>query len=211
MDISSSKAGDRILFMIKTKGPASTASLARQLGITPEAARQQVQKLVSEGLIDGRPECRASAGRPRQVWALTAAGFSRFPDAHSQLAVQLLSSVRVAFGDDGLELLLARRDEESLREYRRACGEATDTKTRLHRLAEARTAEGYMARVETDGQDLLLIEDHCPICAAASACQGFCSSELQVFQEVLGPSAFIRRIEHLQAGGHRCVYRISPK
>jgi len=39
---------DRILFFIKTKGPASTATLAQAFDMTPEAARQQVQKLAAE-------------------------------------------------------------------------------------------------------------------------------------------------------------------
>jgi predicted ArsR family transcriptional regulator len=40
-----------------------------------------------------------------------------------------------------------------------------------------------MAEVKTQADgSCLLIENHCPICAAAEACQGFCRSELEVFQ-----------------------------
>ena len=81
----------------------------------------------------------------------------------------------------------------------------------MSRLAQLRAAEGYMARVEEDGQDWLLIEDHCPICAAAQSCQGFCRSELQLFQEVMGREAVVRREEHLLAGARRCVYRVSRR
>ena len=204
------KTGDRILFLIKTKGPASTGAIAQSLGITAEAARQQVQKLLSDGLVEGRQESIASAGRPRQAWGLTTEGFKRFPDTHAQLAVQLIAGIRQTFGDDGLEKLVAQREAETLVSYASACGKTTDLKVRVSRLAEARTAEGYMARVESDGKDLLLIEDHCPICAAAAACQGFCRSEMQIFQQVIGGGASVRRIEHLQAGGRRCVYRITP-
>jgi predicted ArsR family transcriptional regulator len=66
-----------------------------------------------------------------------------------------------------------------------------------------------MARVEKEDRDWLLIEDHCPICAAAQSCQGFCRSELQLFREVLGAEASVTREEHLLAGARRCVYRIS--
>jgi predicted ArsR family transcriptional regulator len=41
--------------------------------------------------------------------------------------------------------------------------------SRVALLADIRSEEGYVARIERNGPDFLLIEDHCPICAAASA------------------------------------------
>lgn len=83
--------------------------------------------------------------------------------------------------------------------------------SRVRALARARDAEGYMAEteVQSDGS-LLLVENHCPICAAATSCQGFCRSELQVFQRVLGEDCQVERAEHLLSGGRRCVYLIRP-
>jgi len=68
-----------------------------------------------------------------------------------------------------------------------------------------------MAEVEpqADGT-LLLVENHCPICAAARECQNFCRSELDVFRRVLGPGCAVQREEHILAGERRCVYRIRP-
>ena len=40
---------------------------------------------------------------------------------------------------------------------------------------------------DPDGKGVLLVEHHCPICTAASACAGLCSSELELFREVHGP------------------------
>lgn len=198
---------ERILYFIKTKGPVSTASLAKTLAMTGEAARQQVQKLVTAGLIEGRMEAQSGAGRPRQNWVLTEAGHARFPDTHAQLTIKLIGSVRQLFGEEGLNKLIAQREDESRSAYALACP-APDLPTRLAQLAAIRDEEGYMARVEPDGEDWLLIEDHCPICAAARTCQGFCRSELQLFQEVVGPAASIVREQHLLSNAMRCVYRI---
>ncbi|WP_426074741.1 helix-turn-helix transcriptional regulator [Janthinobacterium sp. DSP2-3-3] len=200
---------ERILYFIKTKGPVSTATLAKTLDMTGEAARQQVQKLVAAGLIEGRQEAQAGAGRPRQNWVLTEAGNARFPDTHAQLTIKLIGSVRQLFGEAGLDKLITQREEESRSAYALACS-APDLPTRLQQLAAVRDEEGYMARVEADGKDWLLIEDHCPICAAARTCQGFCRSELQLFQEVVGPGATIVREQHLLTNAMRCIYRISP-
>ena len=63
---------------------------------------------------------------------------------------------------------------------------------------------------EPDGS-FLLVENHCPICAAATLCQGFCRDELELFREVIGPDAEVERSEHLLAEARRCAYRISEK
>ncbi|MGJ7492324.1 helix-turn-helix transcriptional regulator [Variovorax sp. ZT4R33] len=201
---------DRILFALKTRGPVATAALAAQLAITGEAARQQLQKLQAAGLIESRLQPQAGAGRPRSDWALTAAGHARFPDTHAQLTVQLLSTVREVFGEEGLDRLVAIREQATRTAYLQACDGIEALEPRLRRLAALRDAEGYMARVEPDGRDWLLIEDHCPICAAATSCLGFCRSELEVFREVAGPRGTLQREEHLIAGARRCVYRITP-
>lgn len=200
---------ERILLRLKTRGPASTAELAGELQITPEAARQQLQKLAAEGLISPRQAISAvRAGRPRQDWELSGNGHRRFPDTHAQLTVQLIGSIRQLFGEPGLHKLIEQREKDMRADYLLQCQGITALAKRLQRLAELRSAEGYMARVEKDGKDWLLIEDHCPICAAANSCQGFCRSELQLFVDVLGPEVCVSREEHLPTGGRRCVYRI---
>jgi len=202
---------ERILLRLKTRGPASTATLAQELGMTAEAARLQVQKLLADELIGGVQEAAAGAGRPRQNWALSAAGHARFPDTHAYLTIQLIGSIRQLFGDEGLDRLISQREGEMRKDYLKACSGLASVPKKLDKLAALRAAEGYMARVEKDGKDWLLIEDHCPICAAATSCQGFCRSELQLFREVIGEAASVTREEHLLAGARRCVYRVTGK
>jgi len=200
---------ERLLFRLKTKGPTSTAVLAEELKITAEAARLQIQKLLADDLIMGLPDATAGAGRPKQNWELSAAGHARFPDAHAYLTVQLIGSIRELFGEDGLDRLIERRDIEMRNECRKACQGVRSIAGKLERLVAMRSAEGYMARVEKQGKDWLFIEDHCPICAAAQSCQGFCRSELQLFQEVFAGDASVTRQEHLLTGARRCVYLVS--
>ena len=200
---------DRILFFLKSQGSASTTRLAQLLDTSAEAARQQVQKLVAAGWIEGRQEAASGVGRPRQNWMLTEAGNRRFPDAHAQLTAQLLGSVRQIFGEEGLDRLISQREAEARAVYQQTCTGKT-LPQRLEQLAAIRSAEGYMARVEPDGKDWMLIEDHCPICVAARSCQGFCRSELQLFQDIVGPGAQVTREQHLLSGATRCAYRIVP-
>jgi predicted ArsR family transcriptional regulator len=82
---------------------------------------------------------------------------------------------------------------------------------RVRTLAEQRTAEGYMADVERDGDDYLLVEHHCPIHDAATECVGLCAAELDAFRTALGDDVEVTREQHLLAGDHRCTYRISRR
>lgn len=201
-------AADRILLLLKTRGPQTAADLGAALGTTGEAARQQLTKLASDGLVEARSEPKG-VGRPAQVWHLTAAGHARFPDAHADLTVQLIGTIRTALGPEALDRLICAREEETARRYGAELEGATGLRERVEKLAAIRSREGYMAEWREDGGDLLLIENHCPICAAAAACQGFCRSELDVFRAALG-GASVEREEHIVGGDHRCVYRIRP-
>lgn len=201
---------DRILRLLKSRGPTSTAELASTLQTTTEGMRQQVNKLVEAGLVRGQAEAPSGVGRPGQAWVLTAAGHAHFPDRHAELTRSLIDTVREVFGEAGLERLIAHRESTARSAYLDACEGLGTLEPRLRKLAELRDEEGYMARLERDGGDWLLIEDHCPICAAAESCQGFCHSELDIFREVAGPGGALRREEHLIAGARRCVYRITP-
>lgn len=201
---------DKLLYLLKSRGALTAGDLAPLLSMTAAGAQQNLAKLAEKGLIShqDRPEGK---GRPRRYWALTAAGHARFPDRHSDLTVDILRSMREVFGPDGLERLLAHREAESLAAYRANLAGADDLRSRLEALAAIRSREGYMARVESaaDGT-FLLIEDHCPVCAAAETCQGLCRAELRIFEHLLGGFATIERGEHLLSGGRRCTYRVIP-
>ena len=199
--------GDRILLALKTRGPLSTAELGRILGVTGEAARQQLVRLEAEGLVEGRREA-GGVGRPRQSWWLTAEAQRRFPDTHPELTVQLIGSIERTLGATALDRVIVARQEEQRKVYLAALKGARTLHDRLRRLAAVRSAEGYMATVRKSGDEYLLIENHCPICAAARACQGFCRSELELFQNVLGEEIEVERVEHVLAGGRRCAYSI---
>jgi predicted ArsR family transcriptional regulator len=67
-----------------------------------------------------------------------------------------------------------------------------------------------MAEYQKDDEGYLFIENHCPICAAATICQSFCRSELKTFQTLFGEEVDVTRIDHIVAGARRCAYRIAP-
>ncbi|HDL6855850.1 TPA: transcriptional regulator [Yersinia enterocolitica] len=197
---------ERLLLLLKTRGPLQAKDAGKILGTTGEAARQQFVKLANDGLVVAAAQAKG-VGRPIQLWQLTEAGNARFPDAHSELAVQLLRMVRTKLGEEALNLLIDTREQETRELYCQAMEGAQSIDERVKRLVAIRSQEGYMAeyQTQTDGS-ILLIENHCPICAAATSCQGFCRAELEVFREAL--QAPVERTEHILSGSRRCVYRV---
>jgi predicted ArsR family transcriptional regulator len=201
--------GDAILFQLKSLGDAQAETLARRLRISVQAVRQRLERLLAEQLVEFADQPRGR-GRPRRMWSLTAQAASLFPDTHAQLTVDLIGSIRAELGDTAFTRLLDRRAQEITATYRKKLEREPHVAGKLRALAEIRAAEGYMARLEEqpDGA-YLLIEDHCPICAAATICQGFCGVELKVFRNLLGSDFQVDRQDHLLAGARRCTYQIA--
>jgi predicted ArsR family transcriptional regulator len=201
-------AADRFLLLLKRRGPQTAADLGKATGVTGEAARQQLVRLAADGLVVSAAQPRG-VGRPAQVWSLTEAGNARFPDAHAELTAQLIRSIRTQLGEEVLDRLIDARAAESKAAYAAALEGAADLGEKVARLAEARTREGYMAESQREGPGYLLVENHCPICVAATTCQGFCRAEIDTFREVLGPEVVVERTEHIVQGDRRCAYRIA--
>jgi predicted ArsR family transcriptional regulator len=124
----------------------------------------------------------------------------------------LIEGIRSVFGEAGLDRLIEARQKSIAATYRQALQPYPDLGDRVSALARLRTAEGYMAEFEMQGDgSFLLIENHCPICAAAKTCQGFCRSELALFEAAFGADMSVTRQEHLLSDGRRCVYRIARR
>jgi predicted ArsR family transcriptional regulator len=209
-------ARSKILHLLKTRGPQTAAALGEALGVTAMAVRHHLYALSEENLVDFADE-NQGVGRPARYWRLTEHGATAgFTDAHAELAASMIAAAQRVFGDEGLDKLVADRKQQTFERYRARLDELGRAPRSLaesvQRLADLRTADGYMAEVEiADDGAILLIENHCPICVAARACARLCASELDLFEALIGRDAEIQRREHMFDGSRRCLYRISPR
>lgn len=200
-------SGDRLLLLLKTRGPISTGQIANELGITGEGARQQLQKLAEEGWVQFESISRG-VGRPSLVWSLTSRGNRRFPDTHAELTVQLIDTIRDVLGDEALNDVISAREYKTLLRYYDIIKLEPSLEAKVAKFASLRSVDGYLAEYKVDGAAFLLIEHHCPICAAATACHDICKVELQTFQQMFKEWATVERVDHLIEGAGHCAYRI---
>ncbi|SHE72583.1 helix-turn-helix transcriptional regulator [Pedobacter caeni] len=194
--------------LLKTRGALTAASIAHELGITNEGARLQLLKFTEEGVVSSFNESQG-VGRPKQFFQLTELGNSKFPDTHAELTVKLINIMRDTLGDKALQTVIDVSEQSGKERYLKELDQLFDLEGRIAKLTEIRSREGYMAEYSKDDKGYLLIENHCPICAAAKTCQGFCSAELNIFKHVLGNEVQIDRVDHIVSGDRRCAYRIA--
>lgn len=210
-----------ILTELKRRGRIKSKQLADELGVTPMAIFQHFQQLESEGvvtcvnIIKGR-------GRPTKHWELTEKADIYFPDAHRDLSLDLIESIRESLGEAALEKLIDHRSERQLQSYETTLENTTQLEDRLEGLAKQRSQEGYMAAVikpnedddndnsDRDNTSYFLAENHCPICEAAKVCSGLCAKELDIFQALFKDIAKVERTEHKLSGARRCAYKVTP-
>ena len=205
-------AKERLLFLLKLRGPLTTEQLAEATEVTPAGVRQHLADLEGQELVTF-VEQRGQVGRPARKWQLVdnAVVNAWFPDGHADLAVSLLRSTEETLGEDAVESMLAQRASRQLAAYGDRIDGDAELGEQVATLAELRTREGYMAEWSEDGEGAYrLVENHCPVCAAATICPGLCRSELDLFRQFFGPEVTVERDEYLLDGDRRCGYAIRP-
>ncbi|MDC0610093.1 transcriptional regulator [Vibrio sp.] len=203
------KTADKILHIIKKEGTVTAKQLAEQFSITTMGARQHLQSLEDDGLLKFY-DVKVKVGRPTRHWTLTAQGHEHFVDRHSELTVQMIDAVETVFGSDGLKKIAEEREVQTLHAYQKALEGSSSLVDKLNILVELREKEGYMVELEAVDNGFLLIENHCPICRAATRCPALCQSELHIFQTLLKGQCTVERKDHIVSGQRRCTYQIRP-
>jgi predicted ArsR family transcriptional regulator len=201
------KTADRILQKLKKEGATTAKKLSEDLSMTSMGARQHLQALEENGLLEFF-DLKVKVGRPTRHWQLTTKGHAQFSDRHGELTIQVIEAVGTLFGEEGIKKVALEREKQTLERYSSSLNPLTSLKKKLQKLASLREEDGYMAELNETEEGYVLIENHCPICKAAQSCPSLCQSELNVFQTLLGDDCSIVRTEHIINNERRCVYLI---
>lgn len=193
-----------ILCLLKKNGSMSAKQVGDFLGVTPMGARQHLVAMEQEGLLQSE-FIRQKAGRPSLFFTLTDKANQFFPQHYNDLVVTLLQSVEEMEGRDKVSQLLEIRREKLRAQYAETMN-GDGPRDRVRTLARLRDIDGYMADIREEGEGYELIEHNCPIAHVAREYPEVCSSELELFQDLLGLK--VERVNHRLDGSHVCIYRI---
>ena len=194
--IEPARSRDRILeLLLKAETPLSVPALAGAIGISRNAAHQQVVALEREGLIE-RGSAIRTKGRPSQGYRLSAAGRATFPRQYALLARQLLGELARHLGPDDLHRALQRIGLSLADSLRAEVGDEPDSAAIAGLMREV----GYQSRADGDE-----IEAHnCVFHDLAMADPAICEVDLALLRSLTGKEVDHRRCMAL--GGRSCRF-----
>jgi len=182
-DLEAGRSRDRILdLLLKNEEPMSVQRLSAELGISRNAAHQQVTALEREGLIE-RASAIRTKGRPSQGYRLSAAGGATFPRQYALLAKEFLAEMSRHLNGDALKQAMERIGV-TLAE-RIASGASSIP---IERIAEVMAELGYESK-SVEGPEGPGIEAHnCVFHDLAVADPAICEVDLSLLRTLSGKS-----------------------
>jgi len=201
---------ERVARSILEHGPSTAAALAERLGLTPAAIRRHLDVLVARGHLIAREQRTYGArgrGRPAKVFALTDAGRNGFYAAYDDLAVQALEFLAAQAGDDAVERFAASRVAEMEARYAALLAAAPEGTSAAQVLADALTADGFVASVQPSVAGEQLCQHHCPVAHVAERFPQLCEAETEAFARLVGGP--VQRLATIAHGDGVCTTHIS--
>ncbi|WP_182560390.1 helix-turn-helix transcriptional regulator [Microlunatus kandeliicorticis] len=198
----------RVAQAILEAGPSSAAELAERLGLSAAGVRRHLDVLTERGLVEPRERRVYGArgrGRPAKVFALTDAGRADFFQAYDTLAIQALDLLAEQGGAEAIGRLGRRRLAALSRRFDRT-GAADPDAAPAQRLADALTAEGYVASVRPAAAGEQLCQHHCPVAHVAERYPQLCEAETELFSELLG--VHVQRLATIAHGDGVCTTHV---
>ena len=195
-----------IMQFIKRRGQATAGELAKNLGMTREGARQQLQALETEGWLARAPHgVSESPGRPSVAYQITAAGDHTFTKLYDALSLTLVDAVAEQLGPEALLRLLDTLSEQQVRQWGPKLAGMT-LPERIKALKGIYFEEDPYTSVRKDAHGYALVERNCPYLNVAMNRPQLCSITVNTLTRLLGVR--VVREERFQHGDKRCVFRV---
>jgi predicted ArsR family transcriptional regulator len=207
-----SESGGRkeaILLLIKARGQATLSEVADHLGVTKQGAIRHVEGLRCDGLLTSTPAEIGRPGRPEHVYTLTEDAATHFPQAHRELAAELVHFMT----REQVTTFFRQRAGRLETEYGARLTDL-DFADRVRELARLATEHGHMAEVVEDEDaegnvQLTIRQSNCPIADLAGETGIPCQHEQQMYERLLG--AEVDRTSYIPDSATACTYVIRTR
>lgn len=201
----------RVLQLVASAGPVTTADLASTLHLTPAGIRRHLGVLEADGQIvvhEGAGPGRARRGRPARHYVVTNHGQAALSNTYSELAAQALRFLADVAGPSAVQSFAEARVHGIEERYLALVGDGSDLEARVDALARVLATDGFAAstRAVPGLSAIQLCQGHCPVQQIAAEFPQLCEAETQAFSRLLG--VHVQRLATLASGGHVCTTNI---
>lgn len=198
----------RVARSILEHGPSTASALAERLGLTAAAIRRHLDVLEDTGVLESaeqRVYGHRGRGRPARVFGLTEAGRATFYSAYDDLAITALQFLARTGGPDAVTRFAESRIADLETRFA-ALAEASPDATPAEALAEALSADGYVASSEPLPSGEQLCQHHCPVASVAGEFPQLCEAETAAFSRLLG--VHVQRLATIAHGDGVCTTHV---
>ena len=173
--------GDRkVINLLRQRESMSASQLAEELGVTDTAARQRLNRLLEQGLLE-RETVRYGRGRPSHQYRLSTKGAETGGDNFFDLAVTLWKEIR-SITDPEIQRGLLGRIANSLGNRYAGKVVGNTTKQRMESLGRFLAEKDIPCSVEEGDAALPVLSVHaCPYPNLAETDRAVCAMEKQLF------------------------------
>lgn len=199
----------KILWYLKARGESGLDGLAIELKLSRMAVHKHLADLQQRGLVESSQESSGKIGRPRAAYRLTSKGNTTFPKAYGAVAVCALKFIEKKLGRKAVGQVLRERQSEIFKKYKDEL-QQLDFGDRVKRLARLRDEEGYMSESKkVSPSKYVMFENNCPIIHLAQDYWEACSTETELFQNLL--NAKVETTHRAAKGDLVCRFVIEQK
>jgi predicted ArsR family transcriptional regulator len=196
----------RIIGIMKSQGSATVAELAADLEMAQVSVRHHLDILIGEDLVaPAGVRRREGAGRPSQVYELTAEAAKLFPQRNTVLAADMLEELKGILSPQEIRELLLRLAEKTADLGPRPSTEAP-IEEQLSLVASFLTAQGYSAHWEARDGQYELHACNCPYTGVADHHPELCMMDQAMIQRLMPD--LIRLESRVLDGTTRCRYSL---
>ncbi len=198
---------EKILMLLKRKGPLSIEALTKELNITSMGIRQHLLSLERRGLIDYATR-RQGIGRPAFLYKLTEKADALFPRTYDQFILNLLRDVEDHEGREKVDETFKWRKNRMLKDFKDSLADKKTVRDKLYGLNDILASEGYLPEIQDSDNHYALKIFNCPVFKIGFEYRDTCRYDLQTFRDLFGKD--VTREECIIDGDASCTY-IIPK
>ena len=206
--LSENPTREKILLLLKKRGPMSIGELSGELHITSMGTRQHLLTLERKGLIEYITK-KQGIGRPSFLYKLTERAKNLFPKGYDKFIIDLFKDIEKNEGRDKIDEILRWHKNRLLKQAEKALSGKITIKDKMNGLMDFFESEGYFAELSVSNDHYTLRLFNCPIYKLAAGYKDICLDELQLFKDILGKE--LNREECIIEGNPSCTYTLPLK